>query len=72
MAAHIRDSALCGTCHTLYTTARRSGGKEIGAFPEQMPYQEWLHSDYREEPQLPVVPHAGGRGARAHRGGAAA
>ncbi len=22
------------------------GGKEIGHFPEQMPYQEWLHSDY--------------------------
>lgn len=45
-AAHIRDSALCGTCHTLYTTARGLGGKEIGTLPEQMPYQEWLHSDY--------------------------
>ena len=45
-AAHIRDSALCGTCHTLYTQALGPGGKEIGAFPEQMPYLEWLHSDY--------------------------
>lgn len=45
-AAHIRDSALCGTCHTLITTARGEGGKEIGALPEQMPYLEWLHSDY--------------------------
>jgi len=45
-AAHIRDSALCGTCHTLYTQALGLGGKEIGAFPEQMPYLEWLHSDY--------------------------
>jgi hypothetical protein len=45
-AAHIRDSALCGTCHTLYTTALTSDGKELGLFPEQMPYLEWLHSDY--------------------------
>jgi len=45
-AAHIRDSALCGTCHTLYTQSLGPGGKEIGSFPEQMPYVEWLHSDY--------------------------
>jgi cytochrome c551/c552 len=44
--AHIRDSALCGTCHTLKTKALGPGGKEIGALPEQMPYPEWLHSDY--------------------------
>jgi hypothetical protein len=44
--AHIRDSALCGTCHTLKTQALGPGGKEIGSFPEQMPYPEWLHSDY--------------------------
>jgi hypothetical protein len=43
---HIRDSALCGSCHTLITTARGAGGKAIGALHEQMPYQEWLHSDY--------------------------
>jgi hypothetical protein len=45
-AAHIRDSALCGTCHTLKTEALGQGGKHVGTFPEQMPYQEWLHSDY--------------------------
>jgi len=45
-AQHIRDAALCGTCHQLYTTARGPGGKEIGYLPEQMPYLEWLHSDY--------------------------
>jgi hypothetical protein len=45
-AAHIRDSALCGTCHTLKTKALGPNGKEIGEFPEQMPYPEWLHSDY--------------------------
>jgi hypothetical protein len=48
-ATHIRDSALCGTCHTLYTTARGPGGKEVGSLPEQTPYQEWLHSDYRDK-----------------------
>ena len=46
---HIRESDLCGTCHTLITTARGPGGKAIGALPEQMPYPEWLHSDYREK-----------------------
>src|SRR6202047_717119 len=44
--AHIRDSALCGTCHTLKTKALGPGGNEIGSLPEQMPYPEWLHSDY--------------------------
>jgi hypothetical protein len=44
-----RDSALCGSCHTLYTTARGPGGKEVGKLPEQMPYLEWLHSDYRNK-----------------------
>jgi cytochrome c551/c552 len=42
----IRDSALCGSCHTLKTKALGPEGKEIGSLPEQMPYQEWLHSDY--------------------------
>ncbi len=46
LAEHIHDSALCGTCHQLYTTALDANGKEIGHFPEQMPYLEWLHSDY--------------------------
>lgn len=48
-AEHIRESDLCGTCHTLITTARGPGGKPIGALPEQMPYPEWLHSDYKEK-----------------------
>ncbi len=45
-AAHIRDAALCGSCHTLYTKTLGKDGKEIGTFPEQMPYLEWQHSDY--------------------------
>ncbi|HEY7212243.1 MAG TPA: hypothetical protein VH477_18360 [Bryobacteraceae bacterium] len=46
---HIRDSRLCATCHTLYTQARASGGKIIGQLPEQVPYLEWLNSDYRDK-----------------------
>jgi hypothetical protein len=62
-ADHIRDSALCGTCHTLITTALGPEGKQIGSLPEQMPYQEWLHSDYphKESCQschMPVVQEA--------------
>jgi len=45
-AQHIRDSAMCATCHTLYTKSLSPDGKTIGMFPEQMPYLEWLHSDY--------------------------
>jgi hypothetical protein len=45
---HIRKSELCATCHTLYTKALGPEGQVIGELPEQVPYQEWLHSDYRE------------------------
>ena len=44
---HIQRSELCATCHTLFTTARDDAGQDIGTLPEQVPYQEWLHSDYR-------------------------
>jgi len=43
---HIADSAMCGTCHTLITKALGKDGKEVGTFYEQMPYPEWLHSDF--------------------------
>jgi hypothetical protein len=45
-AEHILDSAMCATCHTLYTKSLAPGGKALGYFPEQVPYLEWLHSDY--------------------------
>lgn len=45
---HIRQSELCATCHTLITNALGPGGQTIGSLPEQMPYQEWYASDYRE------------------------
>jgi hypothetical protein len=44
----IRDSALCATCHTLYTTALGKHGKPVGSLPEQVPYQEWQHSSFAE------------------------
>jgi hypothetical protein len=46
---HIRKSELCATCHTLITKALGPGGQAIGQLPEQMPYQEWLASDFREK-----------------------
>ena len=45
---HIRSSELCATCHTLLTQALDAQGRVVGQLPEQVPYQEWLHSDYRE------------------------
>jgi len=44
--SQIRDSAICATCHTLYTVALGKDGKQVGELPEQMPYLEWQHSDY--------------------------
>jgi hypothetical protein len=46
---HIRQSELCATCHTLYTKALGPNGQVIGELPEQMPYQEWLESDFKEK-----------------------
>lgn len=44
--AHIQRSALCASCHTLYTHTLDEEGKAVGELPEQMPYLEWRHSDY--------------------------
>jgi hypothetical protein len=57
---HIRSSELCATCHTLFTEALDDQGKVIGQLPEQVPYQEWLHSAYRgtrscQSCHMPVV-----------------
>lgn len=48
-SAHVRQSELCATCHTLYTQALDSRGQVIGSLPEQVPFLEWRHSAYREE-----------------------
>jgi len=47
-ALHIQQSEVCATCHTLYTHALNADGEAGGEFPEQVPYQEWLHSEFRE------------------------
>lgn len=57
---HIRQSELCATCHTLVTKALGPDGQTIGSLPEQMPFQEWLASDFREKQScqschMPVV-----------------
>ncbi|MEQ1949084.1 MAG: hypothetical protein ABL995_17970 [Bryobacteraceae bacterium] len=44
----IQSSELCATCHTLITSALDNTGKVIGELPEQVPYQEWVHSAYKE------------------------
>ncbi|MEJ2237921.1 MAG: hypothetical protein P8X82_06455 [Gemmatimonadales bacterium] len=48
-SSHIQSSALCGSCHTLYTHALNEAGEEVGEMAEQMPYREWQHSAYRDE-----------------------
>jgi hypothetical protein len=60
---HVRQSEVCATCHTLYTQALGPQGKVVGELPEQTPYQEWLHSDFRNRQScqychMPVVEDA--------------
>lgn len=45
-ADHIRSSELCASCHTLITQTLGPDGEALGSFPEQVPYLEWLASDY--------------------------
>lgn len=47
-SSHIQESELCATCHTLYTHSLDGAGNEVGELAEQVPYLEWLYSDYRE------------------------
>lgn len=49
-SAHIRESALCGSCHTLETpTFHPSGEQAEGKFLEQAPYLEWRNSAFQNE-----------------------
>ena len=41
---HIKDAALCATCHTLFTPVIDDEGNVVGEFPEQTPYLEWQNS----------------------------
>jgi hypothetical protein len=59
-STHIQRSEICATCHTLYTHALNASGEATTEFPEQMPYQEWLHSEFRDSQScqschMPVV-----------------
>lgn len=47
--AHVRQSELCATCHTLFTKALGRNGEVVGQLPEQVPYLEWRHSAFRTE-----------------------
>lgn len=47
---HIESAALCGSCHTLFTSVVTPDGNPTGDFfPEQTPYLEWLNSAYSPE-----------------------
>ena len=46
---HLQTSEMCATCHTLYTPIIDDEGEVVGHFPEQMPYLEWLASDYADQ-----------------------
>jgi hypothetical protein len=48
-SAHVRQSELCATCHTLFTKALGARGEVVGELPEQVPYLEWRHSAFRVE-----------------------
>jgi len=53
-AAHISESAMCASCHNLYTPTLNLEGQIVtieatgktAHFPEQTPYWEWLNSDF--------------------------
>ena len=45
---HVQSSALCASCHTLYTSALDAEGKVVGRLPEQTPYLEWLASAFKK------------------------
>jgi hypothetical protein len=54
-SAHMDESAMCGTCHTLRTQPHAPDGTALGGlFTEQAPYLEWRNSVYTTE-----VPGAG-------------
>jgi hypothetical protein len=53
-APHIRDSATCATCHTLFTDALTPAGEPTGArLAEQTPYLEWRNSAFSTEVAVP-------------------
>lgn len=45
-SAHVNNSELCATCHTLFTPYFDYNNQQAGIFPEQTPYLEWKNSIY--------------------------
>ena len=56
----VKNSAHCGSCHTLYTPTVDSSGVIVGEFPEQMTYLEWEHSGFDKSCQDCHMPKASG------------
>ncbi len=48
MSSHVSSSEICATCHTLFTPYVNDAGEVAGEAPEQVPYLEWLNSDFPE------------------------
>ena len=59
-SAHIQQSEVCATCHTVITHTLDDDGKVVGELPEQVPYLEWKHSAFKDRQScqschMPVV-----------------
>lgn len=57
---HVRSSEMCATCHTLFTRSPAPGAEALPPMPEQVPYQEWERSSYKntqscQSCHMPVV-----------------
>ena len=49
-ADHLGESEFCATCHTLFTPYVMSNGElSSDLFPEQVPYLEWLNSNFVDD-----------------------
>jgi len=45
-STHLTESAMCATCHTLFTPTVDAAGEIVGEFPEQTAYLEWQSSSF--------------------------
>ena len=45
-SAHIVESSLCATCHTVVTPITGADGSKLGDFVEQAPFLEWENSSH--------------------------
>ena len=61
-ADHIRQSELCATCHTLITKRSGPAARSIGGLPGAGAVSGVAAQRLQGHAELPVVPHAGGRG----------